>query len=117
MTLFRFVADHIFSASVSPCYGGGMNKPAPSDRRLKADIELLDVLDNGLRLHTFRYQGGTTEFTGVLAQEVLEHDEFRDAVTKAADGYYRVDYAALGLGHLVTAEMRREGRNATRRLH
>lgn len=114
--LFRSLADHVFSAFMAPCGWGGPSK-TPSDRRLKADIEFLEVLENGLTLHTFRYEGSDTEFTGVMAQEVLEQEAFRHAVTLERDGYYRVDYAALGLAYLVSPDMQREGRRAIRRLN
>ena len=48
---------------------------------------------------------------------MLEQEAFRHAVTLERDGYYRVDYAAIGLGHLASPDMQREGRKAIRRLN
>ena len=67
----------------------------PSDRRFKRDIALLARLDNGIGLYRYRYLWSDTVYVGVMAQEVL--DIVPDAVIVAADGYYRVDYARLGL--------------------
>lgn len=71
--------------------------PAPSDRRLKQDIERVGALPNGLPIYTFRYVGDDRVFTGVMAQDVLASPRWRHAVSVAADGFYRVDYSALGL--------------------
>lgn len=112
--LFLSLARQVLSATVSPC---GMGSMPESDRRLKADVTPIDALDNGLMLYTFRYQGSDVQFTGVMAQDVLAQDDLRHAVTLERDGYYRVNYTALGLGHLVTPLMLREGRKAARRMH
>lgn len=71
--------------------------PAPSDRRLKQDIEKIGTLPNGLPIYTFRYVGDDRVFTGVMAQDALASPRWRHAVSVAADGFYRVDYSALGL--------------------
>jgi hypothetical protein len=41
-----------------------------------------------------------------MAQELLADERNRGAVELGADGYYRVDYAGLGLARLATEEMR-----------
>lgn len=66
-----------------------------SDRRFKRDIMLLARLDNGIGLYRYRYLWSDTVYVGVVAQEVA--GIVPDAVLLAADGYYRVDYARLGL--------------------
>lgn len=67
----------------------------PSDIRLKEDIVPAGVAGNGLPLYSFRYRGQQGRYEGVMAQDVLQVRP--DAVTSGADGYYRVDYAKLGL--------------------
>ena len=52
-------------------------------------------LDNGIGLYRYRYLWSDTVYVGVMAQEVA--GIVPDAVLLAADGYYRVDYARLGL--------------------
>ena len=76
-------------------YMGGACVGIPSDRRFKRDIALLARLDNGIGLYRYRYLWSETVYVGVMAQEVV--DIVPDAVNVAADGYYRVDYARLGL--------------------
>jgi hypothetical protein len=73
----------------------------PSDRRLKSDIVRLATLPSGLGLYRFKYRWSDTAYVGVMAQEVLEVAP--QAVITGADGFYRVDYAALGL-ELMTYE-------------
>jgi hypothetical protein len=68
---------------------------APSDIRLKRDIHPIGRAESGLTLYRFRYLWSDVEMVGVMAQEVLKLAP--EAVSVAADGYYRVDYARLGL--------------------
>jgi hypothetical protein len=67
----------------------------PSDRRLKSGIAKVATLSSGLDLHRFRYLWSDVEYVGVMAQEAL--DIAPDSVSKGPDGFYRVDYAALGI--------------------
>jgi hypothetical protein len=67
----------------------------PSDIRLKRDIHPIGRAESGLTLYRFRYLWSDVEMVGVMAQEVLKVAP--EAVILAADGYYRVDYARLGL--------------------
>jgi len=66
-----------------------------SDIRLKRDIHPIGRAESGLTLYRFRYLWSEVEMVGVMAQEVLKLAP--EAVSVAADGYYRVDYARLGL--------------------
>lgn len=86
--------------------------PPPSDARLKHDIDDPKTLDNGIRLHAFSYLGDERRFVGVLAQELLADDRFAQAVSVGADGFYRVDYAALGLNDLTSNAMLEAGTRA-----
>jgi hypothetical protein len=72
--------------------GGGGRR---SDLRLKHDIVLLGRLEDGLGYYRFVYNGGHTAYVGVMAQEVQRVAP--EAVTLGPDGYFRVDYALLGL--------------------
>lgn len=70
-----------------------------SDRRLKADIERVGKLDNGLPVYSFRYKGEPEDMRriGLMAQEVEK--EHPDAVMTAPgffgslSGFKMVDYA------------------------
>lgn len=69
--------------------------PAVSDARLKTDIEVAGTTAHALPLYRFRYKGGAERFEGVMAQDVLR--VMPDAVVTGDDGFYRVDYAKLGI--------------------
>lgn len=105
------VGGVIIAASNS---GGGGHKrdnnappPAPSDVRLKSDLRPMAQLDNGITVYAFRYRGDPRWFAGVSAQEIRADRRLAHAVVTGADGFYRVDYAALGLelaqGHVMAA--------------
>ncbi len=66
-----------------------------SDVRLKRDVQQIATIDNGLKLYRFRYRWSSTEYAGVMAQEVA--GLMPDAVSKDADGYLLADYRRLGL--------------------
>jgi Chaperone of endosialidase len=79
--------------------GGGMTQinPPPSDMRLKRDIVNLVTLANGIKLYSFRYLWDDTVYVGVMAQDLLTHESYRDAVIITKAGFYSVDYEMLGL--------------------
>jgi hypothetical protein len=89
--------------------------PAPSDSRLKTDIEYLTTLDNGVKLYTFRYLGDDRVFAGAMAQDLLADPRHAHAVSINAQGFFFVDYSALGLG-LENGEAMREAGNSAMRL-
>jgi hypothetical protein len=74
----------------------------PSDRRLKYDVSRVASLASGLNLYRFKYLGETTDYVGVMAQEVLEVAP--QAVVTGADGFLRVDYAAIGTRMMTYAD-------------
>jgi hypothetical protein len=65
--------------------------------RLKRDIEPAGILANGVHVYSFRYWNDDRVFIGPMAQELLADERFRHAVSQGAEGYYRVDFGALGL--------------------
>ena len=85
--------------AVSNGTGSGLAK---SDRRLKSNISLVGSLPSGLNLYRFRYTGETTDYVGVMAQEVLEVAP--EAVVTGADGFLLVDYDALGTRMMTYAD-------------
>ena len=93
----------------------GIEESVPSDLRLKTHVARAGETASGLGLYSFRYLGEDREFLGVMAQELLADEHDRDAVEAGADGYFRVDYARLGLASLATDEMRAAGERAARR--
>ena len=75
-----------------------------SDSRAKRDIALLKHLDNGLDLYRFRYRTGDETWVGVIAQQVATVRP--DAVSRGADGFFRVDYSKLVLKPMLLADWR-----------
>jgi uncharacterized protein DUF3300/endosialidase-like protein len=71
--------------------GGGRR----SDMRLKHDLMLLGLLDNGIGFYRFVYNGGEKAYVGVLAQEVQA--VMPEAVARDRDGYLMVLYDKFGL--------------------
>jgi hypothetical protein len=67
----------------------------PSDRRLKKDVSRMATHPAGFGLYRFKYLWSDAEYSGVMAQEVLE--AMPEAVVRGADGFLRVDYAAIGM--------------------
>jgi hypothetical protein len=66
-----------------------------SDLRLKRDVVRVGEVEQGLGLYRFRYAWSHEYFVGVLAQEALNVRP--EAVSMGADGYYRVNYAQIGV--------------------
>jgi hypothetical protein len=65
-----------------------------SDLRLKDDVQRVGTTVFGLPLYHFKYIGAPETYEGVMAQDVLQ--VMPGAVSLGADGYYRVNYGALG---------------------
>jgi hypothetical protein len=76
--------------------------PAPSDIRVKQDVQPLGDGSATLPLYSFKYLDGDTEYVGVMAQDVLKVRP--DAVTTGEDGFYRVNYGKLGLRMVTKSE-------------
>lgn len=84
--------------------GGGGRR---SDILLKNHVELLGRLSNGIGFYRFEYNGSSTAYVGVIAQEVQV--VIPQAVSRGADGYLRVDYRQLGLPFQTFAQWRASG--------
>jgi len=76
---------------LGPCVG---DDQAFSDARLKRDVRRIGTTVFGLPLYQFKYIGNPETYEGVIAQEVLL--VMPGAVSVGVDGYYRVNYSALG---------------------
>ena len=64
----------------------------------KKDIVYLATLENGIRLYSFRYiRDDATVHVGVMAQDLLGQEAYRDAVIMMKTGFYAVNYEKLGL--------------------
>ena len=78
--------------------------PAASDMRLKRDIVELVALESGIKLYSFRYLWEDTVYVGVMAQDLLEHESYKDAVVMQQSGFYAVHYEKLGLKMITLTE-------------
>ncbi|OOZ37018.1 hypothetical protein BOW52_10445 [Solemya elarraichensis gill symbiont] len=74
-----------------------VGSPPVSDNRLKRDVEQIATLDNDLKLYSFKYLWDEKPYVGVMAQDLLEQSDYRDAVTIGDKGFYAVYYNKLGL--------------------
>jgi hypothetical protein len=77
--------------TLGPCVG---DDQVLSDIRLKHDVRCVGTSVFGLPLYHFKYIGKPEIYEGVMAHEVLQ--VMPHAVSLGADGYYRVNYTALG---------------------
>jgi hypothetical protein len=68
-----------------------------SDRRIKSDIKEIGRLENGIKIYSFKYIWEDKVRVGVIAQDLLERPDTKDAVLTLANGLLGVDYAAIGL--------------------
>jgi hypothetical protein len=92
----------------------GAGKAAPSDRRLKRDIEAVRQTPDGLNIYRYRYLGDERMFEGVIAQELLAQARFAHAVFSTREGLLLVDYGALGFEPADFENMRAAGFAAVR---
>ena len=90
---------------------------APSDIRLKTNIEALSISREGYNLYKFQYIGennGNT-YVGVMAQDVISRNP--EAVIQNASGFYMVRYAQLGLKMVTLKQWKSEGPDSVELLH
>jgi hypothetical protein len=78
-----------------PVFGGEGEELPSSDIRVKEGIEQIGRTKHALPLYRFRYKGSEEEYSGVMAQDVL--NVMPEAVSIGADGFYRVNYRMLGI--------------------
>ena len=74
----------------------------PSDRRLKKNIQYLITNQSGIKLYRFQYIWGSTEYVGVMAQDLI--GTYPDALSVDSYGYFLVNYDVLGLTMLTYDE-------------
>ncbi len=90
--------------------GGNLgNEGVFSDVRLKRHVRFLRSLPNGLKIYAFQYHWNNQAHVGVMAQDLLSDQRFASAVQQGADGFYRVDYSALGLRMVTLDQWSAEG--------
>ncbi len=73
-----------------------------SDAHVKQYVAGAGTLPDGLKLYKFKYLWDETEYVGVMAQDVMKVRP--DAVSVGEDGYYRVNYAKMGIRMMTTDE-------------
>ena len=75
---------------------GGYSQSSSSDQRLKRDITPVAVTDSGIQLYSFKYLWSDQVYVGVMAQELLNNPQWKDAVITKQNGFYAVNYSKLG---------------------
>lgn len=71
----------------------GLSKIFPSDKILKTNIKHINTI-NGIKIYSFNYVWSKIKSIGVMAQDLLEMPEYKDAVHMTNIGYV-VDYSKL----------------------
>ncbi len=92
--------------------GNGGTAGNASDVRLKQNVRFLLSLPNGLKIYSFQYLWDRETYVGVMAQDLIQNRIFAPSVHRGEDGYYRVDYSALGLRMVALDEWASKGVNA-----
>ena len=80
-----------------------------SDKRMKSDITQVGTLDNGIKIYSFKFIWEDKVRVGVIAQDLLERADTKDAVLIMANGLLGVDYSALGLRMATEAQWQQAG--------
>lgn len=75
--------------------GGSSPGSAYSDARLKRNIKLIQTRRDGLKIYTFKYIWSDITWVGVLAQDLLQQEQFASSVTLESNGFYSVNYAQI----------------------
>jgi hypothetical protein len=76
-------------------FGTGTGVTTTSDRRLKTDIQTIGVLNDGLKVYSYRYKSGGPIRVGVMADEVAILRPQAYIKGGAGDGFDAVDYSKL----------------------
>jgi len=91
------------SGAVAPLAGAVGTAAAPalgtlfSDIRLKENVKQIKT-EQGLPVYKFNYVWDKTPRVGVMAQDLLADDRYKDTVSVHESGYYQVDYSKLPAG-------------------
>jgi len=88
-------ASSLYLAQLLSALGGSSGPTTTSDRRLKTDIQTLGVLDDGLKVYSYRYKSGGPVQIGVMADEVAILRPQAYIKGGAGDGFDAVDYSKL----------------------
>lgn len=96
-TAYKSQASSAKSAGIGSLVGGALSIASIflSDERLKQDLTLIGVGDDGISEYAFRFIGQPEVWTGVLAQDVLNHRPEAVSMDRGT-GYLCVDYAMIG---------------------
>lgn len=90
---------------------------APSDIRLKSNIEALSNSREGYSLYKFQYidENNENTYVGVMAQDIISRNP--EAVIQNEAGFYMVRYAQLGLKMVTLKQWESEGPDSVELMH
>lgn len=94
--------------------GTGPDQGIASDRRIVTDAVEVGRLDSGIRVYAFKYLWENKIRVGVLAQDLLERADTRNAVLTLSNGLLGVDYVSLGLRMATEGQFKEHGLAALR---
>jgi hypothetical protein len=103
---FNDIRKEWLRGSVPPGTTPGAGGSPPSDRRLKRNVVALTKSESGITLYRFQYLWSDQEYVGVMAQDLTESHP--NALSTDSNGYYRVNYAALGMRMMTIEEWETE---------
>jgi hypothetical protein len=91
--------------------------PAPSDIRLKTNIEALSISREGYNLYKFQYidEDNENTYVGVMAQDIISRNP--EAIVQNESGFYMVRYAQLGLKMVTLKQWESEGPDSVELMH
>lgn len=92
--------------------GSGPANGIASDRRLKQDVKPIGALPNGVPVYSFRFEWEDRVRVGLVAQDLLERPDQRQAVLTMSNGLLGIDYASLGLRMATETEWMAHGYDA-----
>ncbi len=90
---------------------------APSDIRLKSNIEALSISRKGYNLYKFQYidEDNENTYVGVMAQDIISRNP--EAIVQNESGFYMVRYAQLGLKMVTLKQWESEGPDSVELMH
>ena len=86
--------------------GGSSPGSAYSDARLKRNIKLISTRWDGLKIYTYNYVWSDVKWVGVIAQDLLQQEQFASSVTLESNGFYSVDYNKINFKMIMANQYR-----------
>lgn len=89
--------------------GIGPGEGFVSDARIQTDATVVGTLPNGVKIYSYKFIWEDDVRVGLVAQDLLDRADTREAVVILANGLLGIDYKRLGLRMATEAEWRADG--------